>query len=103
MVGPAEMKADLVAQINALTNKALADPGLKARYADLGASPMPTTPAEMKAFREAEEARLLPIMKAAGIKPEGGCAVIPRRMRGSSTPQLLGSITDASARRAAHD
>ena len=69
MVGPPDMKADLVAQINALTNKALADPGLKARYADLGASPMPTTPAEMKAFRASEEARLLPIMKAAGIKP----------------------------------
>ena len=69
MVGPPDMKADLVAQINALTNKALADPGLKARYADLGASPMPTSPAEMKAFRASEEARLLPIMKAAGIKP----------------------------------
>ena len=27
------------------------------------------TPAEMKAFRASEEARLLPIMKAAGIKP----------------------------------
>jgi hypothetical protein len=26
-------------------------------------------PAEMKAVREAEEARLLPIMKLAGIKP----------------------------------
>jgi len=52
-----------------LTVKALADPGLKARYAELGASPMPTSPAEMKAFRAAEEARLLPIMKAAGIKP----------------------------------
>jgi tripartite-type tricarboxylate transporter receptor subunit TctC len=69
LVGPPDMKADLVTQINALTNKALADPGLKARYADLGATPMPTTPAEMKAFRAAEEARLLPIMKAAGIKP----------------------------------
>src|SRR4051812_26995080 len=69
MIGPPDMKADLVAQINALTNKALADPALKARYAELGASPMPTSPAEMKAFREAEEARLLPIMKAAGIKP----------------------------------
>jgi hypothetical protein len=30
---------------------------------------MPMSPAEMKAFRASEEARLLPIMKAAGIKP----------------------------------
>jgi hypothetical protein len=26
----------------------------------------------MSAYRDSEEARLLPIMKAAGIKPEGG-------------------------------
>ena len=70
MIGPANMKAELVAQVNALTVKALADPWLKARYRDLGATPMPTTPAEIKAFRDSEEVRLLPIMKAAGIKPE---------------------------------
>src|SRR5258707_2273201 len=70
MIGAPNMKADLVAQINALIVKALADPTLKARYSDLGASPWPTSPAEVKAFRESEEVRLLPIMKAAGIKPE---------------------------------
>jgi tripartite-type tricarboxylate transporter receptor subunit TctC len=70
MVGPANIKAELVAQINALTLRALADPALKARYADLGATPWPTSPAEIKAFRDAEEARLLPALKAAGIKPE---------------------------------
>jgi tripartite-type tricarboxylate transporter receptor subunit TctC len=70
MIGPANMKADLVAQINALTVKALVDPALKARYSDLGATSWPTSPAEIKAFRDSEEARLLPILKAAGIKPE---------------------------------
>src|ERR1700709_423953 len=70
MIGPANMRADLVAKINALTVKALADPALKARYADLGATPWPLLPAEIKAFRDTEEARLLPVMKAAGIKPE---------------------------------
>jgi tripartite-type tricarboxylate transporter receptor subunit TctC len=70
MIGPANMKPDLVAQINALTAKALADPTLKARYGDLGATPWPMSPVEIRAFRDAEEARLLPIMKAAGIKPE---------------------------------
>jgi tripartite-type tricarboxylate transporter receptor subunit TctC len=70
MIGPANMKPDVVAKINALTMRALADPGLKARYADLGATPWPLSPTEIKAFRESEEARLLPIMKAAGIKPE---------------------------------
>ena len=70
MIGPANMKPDLVAQINALTVRALSDPALKARYADLGATPWPVSPAEIKAFRDAEEARLLPVLKAAGIKPE---------------------------------
>ena len=70
MIGPPNMKADLVAQVNAFTVKALADPTVKARYTDLGATPWPTSPAEIKAFRDAEEVRLLPIMKAAGIKPE---------------------------------
>ena len=67
---PANMPADLVAQINALTARALADPQVKTRYGDLGASTWPTSPAEIAAFRDSEQARLLPIMKAAGIKPE---------------------------------
>jgi tripartite-type tricarboxylate transporter receptor subunit TctC len=70
LIGPPNMKPDLVAQINALTGRALADPALKARYAELGATPWPTSPAEIRAFRDAEEVRLLPVMKAAGIKPE---------------------------------
>src|SRR6266581_2085934 len=63
MIGAANMKPDLVAQVNALTLKALADPGLKARYADLGATPWPASSAEISKFRDSEEARLLPIMK----------------------------------------
>jgi hypothetical protein len=45
-------------------------PWLKVRYADLGGTSWPTSPAEIKAFRDSEEVLLLPIMKAAGIKPE---------------------------------
>ena len=70
MIGPANIKADVVPQINALIAKALAEPTLKARYGDLGATPWPMSPAEIVAFRDSEEKRLLPIMKAAGIKPE---------------------------------
>ena len=39
-------------------------------FNDLGASTWPTSSAEASAFRDSEQARLLPIMKAAGIKPE---------------------------------
>src|SRR3954466_2433859 len=69
MIGPANMKPELVAQINALLGRVLADPGLKARYGDLGATPWPLSPSEIKASGDAEEARLLPVMQAAGIKP----------------------------------
>jgi tripartite-type tricarboxylate transporter receptor subunit TctC len=72
LMGPANMPPDLVAQINALTVKALNDPWVQQRYADLGATTWPTTPQEILAYRDSEEGRLLPIMKAAGIKPEGG-------------------------------
>jgi tripartite-type tricarboxylate transporter receptor subunit TctC len=70
MIGPANMKPDLVAQMNALTIKALAEPAVKGRYAELGASTWPSSPTEVSQFRDSEEARLLPVMKAAGIKPE---------------------------------
>jgi len=69
LIGPANMNADLVKQANALTIKALADRGLQERYAELGASPWPSSPAEIIKFRDDEEKRLLPIMQAAGIKP----------------------------------
>ena len=48
MIGPANMPAELVAQVNALTAKALADPMVKTRYGDLGASPWPTTPPKLR-------------------------------------------------------
>jgi len=80
MIGPANLKADLVAQANALIVKALADPALKARYADLGATPWPTTPAEIRAFRDSEEVRLVPVMTAAGIRYTS-CSVPSMRKR----------------------
>ena len=70
MIGPAGIRGDVVERINALTVTALASDFVKKRYADLGASPWPTTPQEAAAYRDSEEKRLLPIMKAAGIKPE---------------------------------
>jgi len=70
MIGAANMRPDLTAQVNALTIKALGEKSLQERFADLGATPWPASSAEIKAFRDSEEARLLPIMKAAGIKPE---------------------------------
>lgn len=70
LIGPAKMPAELVTLLNLLTVRALADPAVRAKFLELGAIPWSTTPAEARAFRESEEGRLLPILKAAGIKPQ---------------------------------
>jgi len=70
MVGPAGIRGDVIERANALTVTALKDDFVKKRYADLGATVWPTTPDECRAYRDSEEKRLLPIIKAAGIKPE---------------------------------
>ncbi|MDB5573946.1 MAG: hypothetical protein JWQ51_2653 [Tardiphaga sp.] len=69
LCGPAKLPAELAVTINALAVQALADPLLIQKYAELGAIAFPTTPAEITAFRESEEKRLLPVIKAAGIVP----------------------------------
>jgi tripartite-type tricarboxylate transporter receptor subunit TctC len=43
---------------------------VKARYAQLGATVVGSTPAELAEFLQAEIDRWGPIIKAAGIKPE---------------------------------
>jgi len=70
LIGPAGVRGDVIERVNALTVKALADDVVKKRYAELGATVWPTTPDEAARHRDKEEKRLLPIMKAAGIKPE---------------------------------
>jgi len=70
MIGPAGIRGDVIERANALTVTALASDFVKKRYADLGATVWPTSPREAMAYRDKEEKRLLPIMKAAGIKPE---------------------------------
>jgi tripartite-type tricarboxylate transporter receptor subunit TctC len=70
LCGPAGMPPEVTAQISELTIKSLNDPELKRRFEELGATAWPTSPAEVTAFRETEEARLLPIIQAAGITPQ---------------------------------
>jgi tripartite-type tricarboxylate transporter receptor subunit TctC len=70
MVGPAGIRGDVIERANALTVTALASDFVKKRYADLGATVWPTSPDQCRAYRDSEEKRLMPIIKAAGIKPE---------------------------------
>jgi len=73
LFGPKGMSKDVVARLNAAMMEALADPALKARFADLGLDVAPRelqTPQGLAAFHKAEIDKWWPIIKAAGIKVE---------------------------------
>jgi tripartite-type tricarboxylate transporter receptor subunit TctC len=64
---------DIIAKLNAATLAALADPGLRARLADLGQEISPRdqqTPEALRAFQKAEIEKWWPIIKAAGIRAQ---------------------------------
>jgi tripartite-type tricarboxylate transporter receptor subunit TctC len=64
---------DIIAKLNAAAVAALADPGLRARLADLGQEIFPRTqqtPEALRALQKAEIAKWWPSVKEAGIKVE---------------------------------
>ena len=68
LFGPAGMPADLVDRINKDVERALQSPEIKERLANLGAEPMPMTPAQFKSFTRSEIDESAKVVKAAGIK-----------------------------------
>jgi tripartite-type tricarboxylate transporter receptor subunit TctC len=67
---PKATPPEIVATLNTAVNAVLADPALKARFADLGIVPMPMTPAECQSFITAETEKWAKVIKFANIKPE---------------------------------
>jgi tripartite-type tricarboxylate transporter receptor subunit TctC len=67
---PKNTPTEIIDRLNKEINAALADPNIKARLADLGAVPMPMTPAEFGKFIAAETEKWAKVIKAANIKPE---------------------------------
>lgn len=68
MVGPKGMPKEVVDKLSAALNKALDDPGIIARYAELGSTapkPADRGPAGLQALVEREMAYITPILKAA--------------------------------------
>ena len=64
---------DIIATLNKAMTQVLADPALKARFAELGldvASREQQTPEGLAAFQKAEIEKWWPIIKAAGVKAE---------------------------------
>jgi tripartite-type tricarboxylate transporter receptor subunit TctC len=68
---PAGTPKSVISKLNAAVIEALADPGVRARLADLGQQIFPhdqQTPEALAAFQKAEIERWWPIIKAANIK-----------------------------------
>jgi tripartite-type tricarboxylate transporter receptor subunit TctC len=65
---PAGTPKALVDKLNADTVKALADPEVKKRFADLGVDAVSSTPAEFAAFIKAEMEKYAKLIKEANIK-----------------------------------
>jgi tripartite-type tricarboxylate transporter receptor subunit TctC len=71
--GPKGMPKDVVAKLNDAMVAALADPAIKARFADLGldiASREQQTPEGLAAFNKAEIDKWWPIIKASNIRAQ---------------------------------
>ena len=67
---PKNTPAEIVARLNAEINAGLADPGIKARFAELGSTMFQGSPAEFGEFIAAEAAKWAKVIRAAGIRPE---------------------------------
>ncbi len=70
LFGPAKMPPELVAKLNEAMVKVLKDPAVVQRFADLTAEAYPTTPQETAAMFDAEDKKVVPLIKKLGIKPE---------------------------------
>jgi tripartite-type tricarboxylate transporter receptor subunit TctC len=70
VAAPKNTPSAIVEKLNKEIITSLADPKLKARLADLGAEPMPMTPAEFEKFIAEETEKWGKVVKFAGIKAE---------------------------------
>ena len=71
--GPKGMPKEVVDTLNRAMRQVLADPAVKAKFAELGldvAAPAQQTPEGLAAFQKAEMDKWWPIIKAAGLKAE---------------------------------
>ena len=68
LTGPAKLPPDIVARLSELAKKALESDDLKAKFLDLAATAIWRSPADTLAYRNSEEARLAPIIKASGAR-----------------------------------
>jgi tripartite-type tricarboxylate transporter receptor subunit TctC len=66
---PVNTPAEVVDKLNREINAALADPGMKARFSDMGAAPFVSSPADFRKFLSEETEKWAKVIKFAGVKP----------------------------------
>jgi tripartite-type tricarboxylate transporter receptor subunit TctC len=67
---PRSTPVEIVDKLNKEINAAIADPGMKARFAAIGGEPLPGSPAEFGKLITEETEKWGRVVRAAGIKPE---------------------------------
>ncbi len=67
---PQRTPPEIVDRLNKAINAVVADPQVKARFADMGAEPMSMTPAELGQLIAEETEKWGKVIKFAGITPE---------------------------------
>jgi len=67
---PRNTPAGIVDKLNREINAAIADPGMKARFAAIGGEPLAGSPAEFGKLIGEETEKWAKVVRAAGIKPE---------------------------------
>ena len=68
LTGPAKLPAEVVTRLSELSRKALESEDLKAKFLDLSATAIWRSQADTLAYRDSEEKRLAPIIKASGAR-----------------------------------
>jgi tripartite-type tricarboxylate transporter receptor subunit TctC len=68
LTGPANLPPKVVERLSALSQKALESDEVKAKFADLGATAWWNSPADTLAYRDSEQQRLAPIIRASGAR-----------------------------------
>ena len=69
VAAPKDTPADIVSRLNTAINAVLAEPAIKAKFADLGAEPMPMTPAEAATFVADQIEKWGRVVRFADMKP----------------------------------
>ena len=70
MGAPRNTPADIIDKLNVEINAALADPGMTARLADLGGTPLPGSPADFAKLLADETAKWAKVIRALNIKAD---------------------------------